>query len=389
METTLKTRIYNLIESTGQGSWQARVFDAGMATLIVANVTAVVLQTVAGLRLEYSDFFTYFEIFSVAVFTVEYGARIWVCTERPTGADESALVRRMRYMLTPMALVDLLAIAPFYLSLFVKVDLRFLRMFRLLRLLKLTRYSSALEIFAAVLKHQRKPLLAAILLMLVMLIFSASIIFMFENRAQPQAFSSIPNAMWWSIATLTTVGYGDVTPLTLGGRVFGALIMIVGIGMFALPAGILATGFAQELRKRDFVVSWRLVAKVPLFAGLDALSIAEVAGLLHPKLVPARYAIVHRGEQTDCMYFIAQGEVQVDVGHGAVHRLAEGDHFGEIALLSDVSRTATVTAISECQLLILEQRDLKRLRRDHPQIHSSLAKIADRRLAQLRREDSL
>ncbi len=389
MASPLRSRVYNLIESPGRGFWHARLFDACMAALIIANVTAALLETVADLTLRFGAIFIYLEIFSVAVFTLEYALRIWVCVERPTTEEQRPLVQRLRYMLTPVALVDLLAIMPFYLSMFMNADLRFLRMFRLLRLLKLTRYSSALEVFAAVLKYQRKPLLAAILLMLVMLVFSASVIFMLENREQPQAFSSIPNAMWWSIATLTTVGYGDVTPLTVGGRVFGSLIMIIGIGMFALPAGILATGFAQELRKRDFVVTWRLVAKVPLFAHLDALNIAEVAGLLYPKLVPPRYAVVHRGELADCMYFFVQGNVLVDVGHGALHRLGPGDYFGEIALLTDTSRTATVTAVSECQLLILEHRDLRRLRRDHPQIHQSLTEIADQRLAQLRGEGGL
>ena len=140
-----------------------------------------------------------------------------------------------------------------------------MHIFRLLRLLKLTRYSPALATFAAVLHGQCRSLDAALVIMLTLIIFAASIAYLFEKEAQPEDFASIPHAIRWALATLTTVDYGEVAPMMLGGKIFGGLIMILGVSMFAVPTGILTTGFANEIRKRDFLVTWQLVAGVPLF----------------------------------------------------------------------------------------------------------------------------
>ena len=180
-----------------------------------------------------------------------------------------------------MAMIDLLAFLPFYLAFF-GIDLRMLRAIRLLRLLKLSRYSPALSVIGAVVKAQHKALTAALLVMLIALLFSSSILFILEQDVQPDKFASIPDAMWWSLATLTTVGYGDVTPVTPLGRFFGAITMVIGVGMFALPTGVIATGFADEIRKRDFVVNWKLVSNVPLFQPLDAAQVAEIVSVLTP-----------------------------------------------------------------------------------------------------------
>ncbi|MDP6882503.1 MAG: ion transporter [Rhodospirillales bacterium] len=257
---SLKRRLYNILESSAGGNWLGRWFDRFMIVLIVTNMIAVILESVESLAAAVPDFFWTFELFSVAVFTVEYLARVWVCTENPEPGYGHPLFGRLRQMSTPMALIDLIAILPFYLAFVVSVDLRFMRVFRLLRLFKLTRYSSALETLGIVVYGQRRPLGAALMIMLIVLIFASSIVYLFEHDTQPETFASIPHAMWWGLATLTTVGYGDVTPVTSGGRIFGAFIMVLGVGMFALPAGILATGFADEIRKREFVVSWKLVA---------------------------------------------------------------------------------------------------------------------------------
>ncbi len=178
-----------------------------------------------------------------------------------------------------------------------------------------------------------------------------------------------------------------MTPITPGGRIFGAFIMVLGVGMFALPAGILATGFADEIRKREFVVSWKLVAGVPLFASLDALRIAEIAHLLHPTMVPPRHVIVSRGEPADSMYFIVTGEVEVDV-HPEVHMLGDGDFFGEIALLKESERTATVTTVTECRLLYLDRYDFRRLLREHPDLQEIITRVMENRLVQLESENS-
>ena len=241
-------RVFNFLELSAAGDQWGRVFDSFMILLIVANVLAIVLETVASIFLPYRNFFFSFEVFSVAIFTVEYATRVWACTANEADGYTHPFWGRLRYITNPMAVIDLLAFIPFYLSAFFGIDLRILRVFRLLRLLKLTRYSPALAIIWAVLLGQYKALTAALLVMLTALLFSSSIVYLLERDIQPDKFSSIPEAMWWSIATLTTVGYGDVTPVTPLGRFFGVITMILGIGMFALPTGVIATGFSTEIR---------------------------------------------------------------------------------------------------------------------------------------------
>jgi voltage-gated potassium channel len=202
--------------------------------------------------------------------------------------------------------------------------------------------------------------------------------YLLERDAQPDVFTSIPKTLWWAIVTIASVGYGDMTPVTVLGRIFGGLVILIGIATFAVPAGLLATGFAAELRKRDFVVTWRAVAQVPLFAGLDAVVIADIARLLRPEIVPPRYAIMRRGDAADAMYFILSGEVEVELAQGAV-ALRNGQFFGEIALLHDRPRSATVTAVTECQLLVLEVQEFRSLLQRYPQIDAAIRKVAAER----------
>ena len=200
-----------------------------------------------------------------------------------------------------------------------------------------------------------------------------------DFKAQPEAFGSIPQAMWWGLATLTTVGYGDVTPISVAGKLFGGLIMVLGIGMFALPAGILATAFGTEIRKREFVVTWNMVASVPLFSQLNALRNSEIVDLLEMKVMPPRSTIVAKGDKADVMYFISVGEVEVDI-LPEPQRLEAGDFFGEIALLKDGERTATITAVTECQLLVLSVGAFKRHLTGKPEVRETLTQVMDERL---------
>lgn len=382
MTKTFKLQVYDVIEASVRSDWKGRWFDLFMMVLIITNVIAVIIETIPGLDPDFHRSLEIFDTISVIIFSIEYLTRIWVCTENHEEGYDHPITGRLKHMISPLALIDFIAIAPFYLAMFISVDLRFMRIFRLLRLLKLTRYSPAIETFAAVMASQRRPLGAALLVMMMLLVFASSIVYMFEREAQSEAFASIPHAMWWGLATLTTVGYGDVTPITAAGKIFGAVIMVMGIAMFALPAGILTSGFTREIKKRDFVVTWRLVAGVPLFASLDAMKISEIAELLHPKQVPARYAIVKRGEYADSMYFIVTGEVEVDI-HPERRKLSNGEFFGEIALLKDCARTATVTALTECQLLYLDAHDFHRLLDANPQLRSPIEAAMEQRLAEL------
>ena len=243
----LKTRISGILEP---GDEDSKYFDPFIMGLIFLNVAAVVLETVDWIYLRYAFIFNAFEIFSVAVFTVEYTLRVWSCTANPDFKDP---VRgRLRFMVTPLALIDLMAVLPFYLP-FVFADLRFmraLRLFRLLRVLKLARYSDSLQTFVDVLRLKKEELLLMLFAIMILLVVSSSLMYDAEHEAQPDAFSSIPAAMWWGIVTLATVGYGDVYPVTPWGKLIGSIVVILGIGLFALPTGVLASGFAEVLARR-------------------------------------------------------------------------------------------------------------------------------------------
>ena len=252
---TLRLRTYELLSTGRDGDRASRIVDLILIVLISASVIAVVLESISAIEIRYSSAFYWFEIVTVAVFSVEYLLRVWCSVESEEARlkSQSAAATRFRFMLSFHAIVDLLAIVPFYLlsfGLLGSADMRFLRVVRLLRVLKLTRYSVALNMLVTTFAENGRSLSAAFFILLTVMLLAASGIYYFERDAQPVAFGSIPAAMWWAFATLTTVGYGDVTPLTVGGKIFGAAITVVGLGMVALPTGILASGFAQQLKCR-------------------------------------------------------------------------------------------------------------------------------------------
>lgn len=235
-----------LLFSPQAGGSLGRTVDAGIMLLIALNVTAVILATVDPLYQQYESYFYAFEAFSVTIFTIEYLARIWTATEHPD--YDAPVVGRLKFALTPFLIVDLLAIIPFYLGAFF-IDLRFLRILRLVRFLrvfKLARYSESLRSFGRVIREKREDLVIAVAVTIMLLLVSSSLMYYVEHTAQPEAFSSIPETFWWGVVTLTTVGYGDVYPITPLGQFLAALIAFFGIGLFALPASILASGFIED-----------------------------------------------------------------------------------------------------------------------------------------------
>jgi voltage-gated potassium channel len=250
---TLQERIFEALDGDNDSSVD-RVVGIGLLVLIVANVVAVTLETVESLRVAYGGAFTAFEVFSVGVFSLEYVLRVWSSPANPHA--RGGITARVRFVFTPLALIDLAAILPAYLPMFIPMDLRFLRAVRLLRLmraLKIARYSRALRTLVEVVRGKKDELFVTGLAGMILLMLASSAMYLVEHEAQPAVFSSIPAAMWWGVVTLTTVGYGDIYPITPLGKVLGAFIGIIGIGLFALPAGILAGGFAETLQRRKVV----------------------------------------------------------------------------------------------------------------------------------------
>lgn len=253
----LRLRTAQLLEAHRPDDPAGRAIDVFLVVLILANVVAVTLQTMEQINAAYQPYFFGFEIISVAIFTVEYLLRLWSCVDTPDPRHPGKPSSRVRWMVSPLGLVDLLAILPFYIYLLIPesaLSLLFLRMFRglrLIRVFKLTRYSPALNVLLTVVRKEAPVLGVAASILFVMLIVASWGIWVLERDIQPENFGSIPAAMWWAVVSLTTVGYGDVVPVSNGGKVFAGLIALIGIGMMALPAAILASGFYREVHQRS------------------------------------------------------------------------------------------------------------------------------------------
>ncbi len=245
----MRARIYQLLEGEQSDAPFRRALDRFLIALICLNVAAAILETVDSVYLRFGPFLYWFDFGSIAVFTVEYVARVWVCVEEPGREERTPLRARLRYMASPIALADLIAIAPALLGPLVMADLRWMRVFRLLRLFKLTRYWSGLRVLVRVAREEAQVIGAAAFVLCVVMMLASGGMHIVEHRAQPEAFGSIPAAMWWTVATLTTVGYGDVVPVTELGKVLAGFISLIGIVMVAMPAGILAAGFAAHARR--------------------------------------------------------------------------------------------------------------------------------------------
>jgi len=377
----MKKWLYMVLESGAAGNRAARAFDTFMILLILANVAAFTLATLPGVAERYGPQLRAFDAVSILVFTIEYGLRLWVCTEHLPYQGKNPLVARLRFAATPAMIIDLLVIAPFYVALFTpSIDLRVLRIFRLLRLFKLMRYSPALDTLGNVLMSERRALLGSLVVMSGVLMVAATAIYLAEGQRPGSPFATIPGSMWWAITTLTTVGYGDVVPTTPLGRLIGGLVMILGLGMYALPIGIIATGFAQEIRRREFLVNWGMVTRVPLFRGLDPALVAEIMGILRTQVVPAGTVITHKGDPADAVYFVSSGSVDVVVGDRSV-RLSEGEFFGEVSLLTGARSSITASAHTRCHLLLIEKHELASLLAHNEILATRLRRVAEERQA--------
>ena len=246
-----RSRVWSLLEPAVENDNFSKIVDIFLVTLIFLNILMVILETVDFLYLKYAIFFKYFEYFSLTIFSLEYIARLWSCVENKS-KKESNKKTRIRYIFSFSAIIDAIAILPSLLAfIFPTVDLRFVRALRIFRLLKFSRYSNSINTLLIVLWDQRKSFGAAFFILFIVLIISSSGMYLVEKNVQPEKFGSIPQSMWWAIVTLTTVGYGDVYPITPLGQIFGSIIIILGIGTVALPAGILASAFTEHTRRNQ------------------------------------------------------------------------------------------------------------------------------------------
>lgn len=249
MTNKILQRTYEILEGTTDDK-VARGFQIFIITLISVNVLVVIIETEPSVLDEYGYLFTPFEVFSIIIFTIEYIGRLLVCKLNPKYTNTKYAI--LRYAFTPMMLVDLAAILPFFLP-FVVTDTRFIRIIRLLRLFrlfKLARYSEPMQTLGDVFKAKAGDLAVAFFILFIVLIFASSLMYHAEHEAQPEAFSSIPTSMWWGIVTLTTIGYGDVYPVTVAGKFIAAGVAVLGIAVYAIPTGIMASAFTEELRKK-------------------------------------------------------------------------------------------------------------------------------------------
>ncbi|MEM8771574.1 MAG: cyclic nucleotide-gated ion channel [Pseudomonadota bacterium] len=371
---TLKAHVYKILEAGHSHDWQSRTFESAMATLIVLNVVAFSLETVPSIHDAHEVFFRIFDLVSIGIFSLEYAARLWVCTEHPPFRGLPSWRARLKFARSPLMVVDFLAVAPFYLGFLVAMDLRVLRILRLLRFFKLARFSPAFNTMLRVLARERSALLGVLIVLIGMIIIAASLLYLAEGGLPDSQFATVPEAMWWAIATLTTVGYGDVTPATPFGKFLAGIVMISGLGFFALPIGIIASGFMDEFRRQDFIVSWGMAARTPVFADLSPSEIAELLGVLKARTAPAGSIIASDGERPGALFMIGSGQVEIrDADRPeleAVH-LEEARYWGARSLLTGV-QGETAIAVSTCDLIVLDQEDFRTLGRTRPQLHARL-----------------
>lgn len=377
---TYRRRVYELLDQSQMGDRAASLVHRAIMALILVNIAAVVLESVPSLAERFATAFLVTEVVSVAVFTIEYIARLWAAVEHPPLRGLPPWRARLAYALYPVSIVDLLAILPMALALVVSADLRTLLLFRLIRYFKLARYSPGLSSLMDAVWSERRALGACFVILIGAVLVAASLMHLVEHAVQPDQFGSIPAAMYWAAITLSTVGYGDAVPVTAAGKFVAAITAMTGLIMLALPVGIVASAFAREIHRRDFVVTWSMVARVPLFASLDAVAVAEIMRVLKAQTANAGDVICRRGETAQSMYFVASGSVMVELPHGKHVELGEGHFFGEIAVLTKSRRSATVRAQTRVRLLVLDAHDLQMIMVQHPDIAQRIEEVARARI---------
>jgi voltage-gated potassium channel len=285
---------------------------------------------------------------------------------------------RRAYLVSADGLIDLAGALALPLGWALLPDPRDATLFAVVWALRYIRHTAGLAMLWRILRRSSTALLSVAMLFLIVFLIAATLAYVFERDSQPEAFGSIPRAMWWAIVTLTTTGYGDLVPVTIWGRLLAGWLMVGGIVLFALQAGIIASAFVEELQRRHFLHTWDLVTTVPFFQQLGAAAVADIVRLLQSRDVAPGTVILRRGDPGDAMYFIVSGEVSVLLSPEPI-TLGAGAFFGEMALLFGTPRSATVVATAPSVLLVLDIADFRELAGRRPELVNIIETEGQRR----------
>ena len=377
----LRKRVYQVLEQGPVGDRLSSTVDRFLVLLIVVNLLAVALESMPQYQTRYAGLFALIEYFSLVVFTIEYGLRLWCAVEHGPHQHLAARRARMKYAFGTAGIIDLIAVLPFWFTMFLPGDLRFVLVFRMVRFFKIARYSPAMRSLLDVLYTERRALFGCLVVAIGSSVVAASLMHLAEGKVQPDKLGTIPDALWWAIVTIGTIGYGDVVPVTALGKLIATGTIFAGLVMMALPVGIIANAFAEQIHRRDFIVTWSMISRVPLFAELDAAEISDIMGLLRAQVVEPGEVIVRKGDAAHSMYFIAAGEVEIVLkGKKEPIRLGVGQFFGEIAVLRRSRRSATVIALARTNLLVLNAHDLHALMQRDLRIATRIKDVVDKRV---------
>ena len=372
-----RRRLYLLLQPDSSDRL-ARIFRPTHHLMVAIGIAVMLAITVPEIEARYFALLVAGFYVVAAFFFAEYVLRLIAAPEAPGGEHRLRVEAHLAWAVSVPGVFDLVAALPGIMAL---VHGPGATLFGFIWAFKYIRYSPGLASLGRVISHARQALLSVLLGFLIVLLTAASIAYLLERNAHPDnpaAFASIPAALWWGIVTMTTTGYGDIVPQTVAGRALSGIVMVGGILIFALWTGIIVNGYAEELRRREFLRTWELVAKVPFFHDIGASLIAEVARLLRPRDFPANAVIMRRGEPGDCMYFIVEGEVEIRLATGPLY-LNEGDFVGEVALLTGDPRNATVVATRPCVTLALDIVDFHELLARQPELARVIREEARKR----------
>jgi voltage-gated potassium channel len=355
----LRRRAWVALEGSGRidrlGFW----IRAAIVMAILANAAALILETVPAFDAAYRELFRIVEVVTVSMFAIEYAARVWVAPEQPDFRYRDPLWGRLRYVVSPLAVIDLVAILPIFLRAFGLADLSLLRLVRLIAVLKLTRSSPALQAIGAALWNERKTAVAALSIIGVALIFVSTVMWYLERDVQPEKFGSIPAAMWWGIVTLTTIGFGDVVPVTVWGKIFGGVVAVMGIFTLALPVAILAGSFSRELTRRDFNVTVPMLARMRLLSEVEPFRLRRLVARAEPRVVAPRHAVVRREEAAAGVFFVIEGCVEIERAD-RIDRLGPGEAFGAATDHASEGRHVwTAVAVEPTRLVFISTEAMK------------------------------